>query len=111
MFEPSGGAKNNFMKKIKKKLKIERATSFKLEYSDDGVDMKSKTFNTYKAMEQFHNRQKAFHYLDYHRYAFIDGEWHRFIKLNSPFIFEPNLYAINKDFEDFNLQKQKNEDF
>lgn len=99
------------MKKFKKKLKIERATAFKLEYSDGDSYLKTKEFNSYKAMEQFHSRQKAFHYLDYHRYALINGEWHRFIKLNSPFVFEQNLYTINKDFEDYNLQKQKNEDF
>lgn len=93
--------------KLKKKLKIEDATSFKLEYSDDGETMKSKTFNSYKAMKQFHNRQNGFRYMDYHRYALIDNEWHRFIKLASPFIFESNLKTINKDFEDFNLQKQK----
>ncbi len=109
-FKSPSGAKDNFMKKFKKKLKIERATAFKLEYSDDEVCLKTKEFNSYKAMEQFHSRQKDFLYIDHHRYALIDGVWHRFIKLNSPFIFEPNLYAINKDFEDYNLQKQKNED-
>lgn len=96
--------------KLKKRLRIENATSFKLEYTDDGEVMKSKVFKTYKAMEQFHSRQKHFTYMDYNRYALIDEKWHRFIKLPSPFIFESNLKIINKNFEDFNLQKQNNEE-
>lgn len=99
------------MKKFKKKLKIERATAFKLEYSDGDSYLKTKEFNSYKAMEQFHNRQKDFLYIDHHRYAFIDGKWHRFIKLDSPFVFGQNLEVINKNFEDFYLQNNKNEDF
>lgn len=91
--------------KFKRKLKIENATAFKLEYTENGKELRSKEFNSYKAMEQFHSRQKNFHYLDYHRYAMIDGEWHRFIKLDTPFIFGANLEVINKNFEDFNPQK------
>ncbi|AQY22998.1 hypothetical protein [Riemerella anatipestifer] len=91
--------------KFKKKLRIENATAFKLEYFDDGADLKSKEFKSYKAMEQFHSRQKNFHYLDLHRYAMIDGKWYKFIKLESPFIFASNLKTINKNFEDFNPQK------
>lgn len=88
------------MLKFKKKLRIENAASFKLEYTDDGIELKSKTFKSYKLMEQFHNRQDDFQYLDYHRYAMIDGIWYRFIKLSSPFIFESNLEVIRKNFED-----------
>ncbi len=98
------------MAKFKKKLRIENATSFKLEYSDDGTELKTKIFKSYKLMEQFHNRQTDFLYFDHHRYALIDGVWHRFIKLDSPFVFESNLQTINNNFEDINLQKQINED-
>lgn len=98
------------MTTLKKKLKVENATSFKLEYTEDGKTLKTKIFNSYKLMEQFHKRQKEFLYLDYNRFALINDKWHRFIKLSSPFIFESNLKTINKNFEDFNLQKQKNED-
>ena len=41
------------MAKFKKKLRIENATSFKLEYSDDSNELKTKTFKSYKLMEQF----------------------------------------------------------
>lgn len=91
--------------KLKKKLRIENATSFKLEYTENGTEMKSKIFNSLKALEQFHNRQKGFQYLDYHRYAMIEGVWHRFLKLDSPFVFKSNLETLNKNFEDINLQK------
>lgn len=98
------------MAKYKKKLRIENATSFKLEYTDGGSELKSKTFKSYKLMEQFHHRQDDFQYLDYHRYALINNVWHRFIKLDSPFVFKSNLEVINKNFEDLHLQKQTNED-
>ena len=98
------------MAKFKKKLRIENATSFKLEYSDDSNELKTKTFKTYKLMEQFHNRQTDFLYFAYHRYALINNVWHQFIKLDSPFVFQSNLEVINKNFEDINLQKQINED-
>ena len=98
------------MAKFKKKLRIENATSFKLEYSDDSNELKTKTFKSYKLMEQFHNRQTDFLYFAYHRYAFINNVWHQFIKLDSPFIFQSNLEVIAKNFEDANLQKQINED-
>lgn len=91
--------------KFKKKLKIDNATSFRLEYTDGEKKLKSKVFSNYKLMEQFHNRQKNFEYFDLHRYAFIDNEWHRFVKLDSPIIFQRNLETIAKNFEDFNLQK------
>lgn len=61
-------------------------------------------------MEQFHNRQTDFLYFDHHRYALIDGIWHQFIKLESPFVFQSNLEVINKNFEDIHLHKQINED-
>lgn len=91
--------------KFKKKLRIDNATAFKLKYLDGNANLKSKEFNSYKAMEQFHNRQKSFHYLDLHRYAMIGGKWHKFIKLDSLFVFKSNLTVINKNFEDFNPQK------
>lgn len=62
-------------------------------------------------MEQFHNRKKDFLYIDHHRYVLIDGEWHRFIKLSSPFVFEfHNLKTLNKNFEELYLQNGKNEE-
>ena len=97
-------------KKLKKRIQIENATAFKLEFFDGGSELKSKEFNSYKSMEQFHNRQTDFLYFDHHRYALIDGIWHRFIKLESPFVFQSNLEVINKNFEDIHLHKQINED-
>lgn len=92
------------MKRFKKKLKIENGTSFKLEYYQGGSELKTKVFKSLKLMEQFHSRQKDFGYLDIHRYALIDDVWHRFIKLDSPYIFQSNLKIICKNFEDTNLQ-------
>ena len=101
------------MKKFKKRIIFENATAFKLEYLD-GKDLKVKEFTSYKAMEQFHGRQKDFMYLDLHRYAFVDKKWYRFIKLRSPFVFEEELEFINKIFnenvEAKNLQNPKNEE-
>ena len=101
------------MKKFKKRINIENATSFKLEYLE-GKDLKSKEFNTHKAMEQFHNRQRDFTYLDIHRYAFVDKKWHRFIKLRSPFVFQQEIDFINKIFKENveveNLQNFNNEE-
>lgn len=100
------------MKKFKRKLNIEKAQMFKLEYYD-GSALKSKEFKTYKAMEQFHSRQTDFMYLDCNRYAFIYDEWHLFIKLQSPFIFQQSLNFINETFkiiESKNLQKSENEE-
>ena len=85
--------------KFKNKLKIENATSFKLEYYEDGT-LKTKTFKSLKMMEQFHKRQNTFSYLDYHRYALIDNEWHRFIKVTTPVLFKSNLETLIKNFED-----------
>ncbi|WP_294203101.1 hypothetical protein [uncultured Chryseobacterium sp.] len=85
------------MKKLEKKLIFENATDFRLEYLENG-EKKKKEFTSYKIMEQFHSRQKKFLYLDLHRYAYIDGKWHRFIKLNSPFVFEKELAFLNKIF-------------
>jgi len=90
------------MKKFKKRINIENATNFKLEYYEGGSELKSKEFNSYKAMEQFHNRQADFMYLDFHRYAFVDGNWHRFLKLRSPFVFKEELDFINKTFSEEN---------
>lgn len=86
------------MKKFKKRINIENATNFKLEYYEGGCELKSKEFNSYKAMEQLHNRQNDFMYLDFHRYAFVNGKWHRFLKLRSPFVFQEELDFINKIF-------------
>ena len=102
------------MAKYKKKLRIENATSFKLEYSEDGNELKTKTFKSYKLMEQFHNRQTDFLYIDCKRYAFVNGEWHRFIKLTSPIVFQKELDFINKIFNEVievkNLQNNINEE-
>ncbi|AVF49402.1 hypothetical protein AL492_17930 [Elizabethkingia anophelis] len=102
------------MKKLKKRLNIESATSFKLEYYEGGSDLKTKIFKTYKAMEQFHQRQTDFMYLDCNRYALIRNEWQRFIKIPSPIIFEENLEFIIKSFNEVveakNLQNFKIED-
>ncbi|MGC4128555.1 MAG: hypothetical protein QM564_03130 [Bergeyella sp.] len=100
--------------KLKKRIKIENATSFRLEYYEGGNELKSKDFNSYKAMEQFHNRQKDFMYLDCNRYAMIDEEWHRFIKIPSNIVFERDLKFINESFNEVveakHLQNFKNED-
>lgn len=88
------------MKKFKKRINIENATSFKLEYLEGGKDLKTKEFNTYKALDQFHTRQTDFLYLDLHRYAFVEDKWHRFIKLRSPFVFEQQIDFINKIFNE-----------
>lgn len=88
------------MKKFKKRINIENATLFKLEYKDGNGDLKEKEFTSYKLMEQFHSRQKAFLYLDFHRYAFVNDKWHRFLKLRSPFVFHEELEFINKTFNE-----------
>ena len=102
------------MKKLKRRLNIESATSFKLEYYEGGSDLKTKVFNTYKAMEQFHQRQTDFTYLDCNRFAMIKGKWERFIKIPSTIIFEENLEFIVNSFNDVveakHLQKFKIED-
>ncbi|MCP1251493.1 hypothetical protein NK212_06475 [Elizabethkingia sp. S0634] len=100
--------------KLKKILNIEAASSFKLEYYEGGSELKSKIFNTYKSMEQFHTRQTDFMYLDCNRFAMIKGKWERFIKIPSTIVFEENLEFIVKSFNDIveekDLQKFKNED-
>ena len=102
------------MKKFAKKLNIKNATSFKLEYYEGGSELITKIFKTYKAMEQFHNRQTDFLYIDCKRYAFVNGEWHRFIKLSSPIVFQQELDFINKIFNEVievkNLQNNINEE-
>lgn len=102
------------MKKLKKRLNIDSATSFKLEYYEGGSDLKTKIFNTYKAMEQFHQRQTDFMYLDCNRFAMIKGKWERFIKIPSTIIFEENLEFIVNSFNDIieakDLQNFKIED-
>ncbi|MFP3835388.1 hypothetical protein [Chryseobacterium sp. SIMBA_028] len=90
------------MKKFKKRINIDNATSFKLEYRDGNGEMKEKEFTSYKSMEQFHSRQEAFLYLDYHRYAIVNDKWHRFMKLRSPFVFQEELDFINKTFSEKN---------
>ena len=101
-------------KTFRKRIRIENAEAFKLDYFDGGGVLKSKEFTTYKAMEQFHTRQTDFMYLDLHRYAFVNNKWHRFMKLNSPFVFASELASINKFFnekiEADNLQSFKSED-
>jgi len=101
------------MKKFKKRINIDNATSFKLEYLE-GKDKITKEFTTHKLLEQFHGRQKDFTYLDLHRYAFVDGKWHRFIKLRSPYVFEQEIGFINKIFNENveveNLQNSENEE-
>lgn len=102
------------MKKFRKRIRIENATAFKLEYFDGAGEKAEKEFTSYKSLEQFHNRQTDFLYLDIHRYAFVNEKWHRFIKLNSPFVFERELESINKFFKENidaeNLQSFKNEE-
>ena len=102
------------MKKFKKKLNIDNAELFKLEYYDGGSELKEKEFKSYKAMEQFHNRQTSFTYLDCNRYAYINDDWQLFIKLYSPIVFQDDLDFINKTFKEKveakNLQNHKNEE-
>lgn len=87
------------MKKFRRRIRIENATAFKLEYLE-GKDLKAKEFTTHKALEQFHSRQRDFLYLDLHRYAFVHNKWHRFIKLTSPFVFQQEIDFINKIFNE-----------
>ncbi|TDX83947.1 hypothetical protein [Epilithonimonas xixisoli] len=102
------------MKKFRKRINIENATAFKLEYTDGNGEMKEKEFTSYKSMEQFHSRQEAFLYLDFHRYAFVNNQWHRFMKLRSPFVFQEEIDFITKTFKEKNdvknLQKSKIEE-
>ncbi|WP_312395666.1 hypothetical protein [Chryseobacterium sp.] len=88
------------MKKFKKRINIDNATAFKLEYLDGKNVLKEKEFTTYKAMDQFHSRQKAYLYLELHRYAFVNERWHRFIKLTSQFVFAQEIEFINKIFNE-----------
>ena len=101
-------------KKLKKRIQIENATAFKLEYYTGDSELKVKEFNSYKSMEQFHNRQTDFLYIDCNRYAFVNEEWHRFIKLSSPIVFQQELDFINKIFNEVievkNLQNKKCEE-
>ncbi|WP_347219336.1 hypothetical protein [Chryseobacterium sp.] len=101
-------------KKFKKRINIENATSFKLEYNDASGELKEKEFTSYKLMEQFHGRQEAFLYLDLRRFAKVEGKWHRFLKLRSPFVFQEELDFINKTFSENNdsenLQKDSIEE-
>lgn len=102
------------MGKFKKKLNIDNATAFKLEYYEGGKELKTKEFNSFKSMEQFHNRQNNYLYLDCNRYAFIDDAWHRFIKLQSPIVFQQDMNFLNNTFnepiEEKNLHKFNNEE-
>ncbi|WBV60273.1 hypothetical protein PFY12_14690 [Chryseobacterium camelliae] len=88
------------MKKFKKRINIENATAFKLQYKDSNGETKEKEFASYKSMEQFHSRQEAFLYIDLHRYAQVDGIWHRFLKLRSPFVFQEEMNFLNKTFSE-----------
>lgn len=102
------------MGKFKKRINIENATAFKLEYRDGNGEMKEKEFTSYKSMEQFHSRQDAFLYLDFHRYGKVDNKWHRFLKLRSPFVFQEEMDFLNKTFteksDSKNLQNSKVEE-
>ena len=102
------------MKKFRKRIRIENATAFKLEYIDGKKELKEKEFTSEKSMEQFHKRQTDFLYLAINRYAFVNEKWHRFLKLTSPYVFERELESINKffkeDIEVKNLQSFKSED-
>lgn len=102
------------MKKFRRKINIENAEAFKLEYYEGENELKSKEFTSYKAMEQFHNRQADFMYLDLNRYAFVHNKWHRFIKLSSPFVFKKEIDFINEIFNENievkNLQNFKSEE-
>lgn len=99
---------------LKKRINIDNATSFKLEYFEGGSELKEKIFNSYKAMEQFHKRQSDFMYLDINRYALVDKTWHKFIQLRSPFVFEKEIEFINRVFNEKveveNLQNSNNEE-
>ncbi|MEG0848505.1 MAG: hypothetical protein RSE50_00965 [Myroides sp.] len=86
------------MKKFKKRINIDNAIAFKLEYKDGNGDLKEKEFTSYKLMEQFHSRQEAFLYLDLRRFAKVGDKWYRFLKLRSPFVFQQELDFINKVF-------------
>lgn len=102
------------MKKFRRRIRIENATAFKLEYYEGSKDIKAKEFNSLKAMEQFHSRQTDFLYLDLNRFAFVNEKWHRFIKLDTPFVFQRELDHINKIFNENievkNLQTFENEE-
>lgn len=86
------------MPKFKKRINIDNATAFKLEYNDATGKLKEKEFTSYKLMEQFHSRQEAFLYLDLRRFAKVEDKWYRFLKLRSPFVFQDELDFINKSF-------------
>ena len=88
------------MKKFRRRINIENATAFKLEYTDGNGELKEKDFSTYKAMEQFHSRQNDFLYLDIHRYAKVHDKWYRFMKLQSPFVFQDEMDFLNKTFKE-----------
>lgn len=84
--------------KFKKRINIDNATAFKLEFQDGSGDLKEKEFTSYKLMEQFHSRQEAFLYLDLRRFAKVEDKWYRFLKLRSPFVFQQEMDFINKTF-------------
>lgn len=86
------------MAKFKKRINIDNATAFKLEYQDGSGELKEKEFASYKLMEQFHNRQEAFLYQYLRRFAKVQDNWYRFMKLRSPFVFQEELDFINKTF-------------
>lgn len=88
------------MSKFKKRINIENATAFKLEYQDGSGELKEKEFTTYKLMEQYHNRQEAFLYQDLRRFAKVEDKWHRFLKLRSPFVFQEEIDFLNKTFKE-----------
>lgn len=94
---------------LKKRIKIENATAFKLEYFEGEAELKEKEFSSYKSMEQFHSRQSDFLYLDINRWAFVNEKWHKFIKLRSPFVFQKEIDFLNKVFdENFEVKKLQN---
>lgn len=86
--------------KFKKRINIESADSFILEYQNGKGEIVYKTFLTYKSLEQFHSRQEAYLYIDLNRFAMIDGKKHKFMKLRSPFVFADEMEFLNKVFNE-----------
>ena len=76
--------------------------------------MQKKKYKKRNQIERFQNRQTDFLYIDCNRYAFVNEEWHRFIKLSSPIVFQQELDFINKIFNEVievkNLQNNINEE-
>lgn len=87
-------------KKFKKRIRIEDAESFKLQYYNKKQKLTEREFSSYEMMEQFDKRQKDYLYLPLQKYISIEGVWHKFIKLTSLFVFEKELNHINNIFNE-----------